>query len=256
MGYAIKSNHSLTNNTINKLIILLQQEAEVEVPHVAREYWKVGAEIALAVCASLRGPEVLLLDLASIKNHIQKGKEGVLPDKPLRTGTNLTGVPHVAVVLIRKIKGDSGVDHHMLSLASTTMSGIALRWWLEKLIQVQQEEGCMHGPAFGYANGSVAALHEYGGILHHFLEMIQCENPELVAADDDVQANYGFFRTFRKTAKAKSRNTGLDSNAQTAINRWRTIENAKGGCSCFTMIKHYSNAQDLMPVTWWYLYVQ
>jgi hypothetical protein len=102
---------------------------------------------------------MLLLDLAGVMNHIHKGKEGVLPDKPLLTGTNLTGVPHVVVVLIGKFKGESGVHHHMLSLASTTMSGIALRWWLEKLIQVRQEEGCMHGPAFGYTNGSIAALH-------------------------------------------------------------------------------------------------
>ncbi len=127
MGYATKSNYSLTNNMINKLLILLQQEVEMEVPHVAREYWKVGTANMLAVCASLRGPEVLLLDLAGLKNHIQKDKEGVLPDKPLRTGTNLTSVPHVVVVLIGKFKGESGVHHHMLSLASTT-SGIALRW--------------------------------------------------------------------------------------------------------------------------------
>jgi hypothetical protein len=148
----------------------------------------------------------------------------------------------MVVVLIGKFMGESGVHHHMLSLASTTMSGIALRWWLEKLIQVWQEEGCMHGPALGYANGSVAALHKYNGILHHFLEMIQRENPELVAMDNDVLANYGFFRTFRKMAKAKARAAGLDSNVQTAMNRWRTIENAKGGCPCFTMIEHYSNA--------------
>ncbi len=122
------------------------------------------------------------------------------------------------------------------------MSGIALRWWLEKLIKVWQEEGCVQGPAFRYINRSVAALHEYDGILHHFLEMIQRENPELVAADDDVQANNGFFRTFRKTAEAKARAVGLDSNIQTAMNRWRTIENAKGGCPCFTMIEHYLNA--------------
>jgi hypothetical protein len=83
------------------------------------------------MCALLRGPEVLLLDLAGLKNHIQKGKEGILPDKLLQTGTNLTAVPHVVVVLISKSKGESGVHHHMLSLASTTMSRIALRWWLK-----------------------------------------------------------------------------------------------------------------------------
>ncbi len=72
--------------------------------------------------------------------------------------------------------------------------------------------------------------------------MIQHENPELIVADDDMQANYGFFRTFRKMTKAKARAAGLDNNIQTAMNRWRSIENAKGGRPCFTMIKHYLNA--------------
>jgi hypothetical protein len=88
MGYATKSNCSLTTNTINKLLSLLQQEAEAEVSHMAREYWKVGTAIVQAMCASLWGPEVLLLDLAGLKNHIKKGKEGVVPDKPLWTSTD------------------------------------------------------------------------------------------------------------------------------------------------------------------------
>jgi hypothetical protein len=197
-----------------------------------------------------------LLDLAGLRSHIQKGRDGILPDNPLRTGTNLTGVPHVVAVLIGRFKGESGVHHHMLNLASTSSLGISLRWWLEKLIQIRQEEGCQHGSAFGYSNGTVASLHEYDGILHHFLQMIQLENPELVATDDNVQANYIFFRTFRKTAEARARAAGLDSNVQSAMNRWRTVENAKGGRPRFTMIEHYSNAQDLMPVTWRYSYVQ
>jgi hypothetical protein len=40
------------------------------------------------------------------------------------------------------------------------------------------------------------------------------------------------------------------------MNRWRTIENAKGGRPCFNMVKHYSHARDLMTVTWRYSYVQ
>jgi hypothetical protein len=47
--------------------------------------------------------------------------------------------------------------------------------------------------AFSYANGSVATLHKYDGILHHFLQLVQQENPELIAEDNDVQGNYSFF---------------------------------------------------------------
>ena len=124
------------------------------------------------------------------------------------------------------------------------------------MIEVRAKEGYYRGPAFGHADGSVASLHEYDGILHHFLMMIQQENHELISEEDDVQSNYSLFRTFRKTAEARARATGLDASILNAMNRWRTIENAKGGHPCFNMIEHYSNARDLMPVMRRYSYVQ
>jgi hypothetical protein len=74
MGYTTKGNQSLSTNTILKVLALLKKEAEVESPPIAGEYLNVGAEIALTVCASLRGPEVLLLDLAGLLQNIEKGK--------------------------------------------------------------------------------------------------------------------------------------------------------------------------------------
>jgi hypothetical protein len=126
-----------------------------------------------------------------------------MPKKPLKVGTNLTTAPHVMVVLLGNFKGETGVHHHMVSLASTTMSGIPLRWWLEKLLEVRRDKGCNHGPEFGCADGSVSLLHEYDGILHHFLGLIQQDNPELIAANDDVRANYSFFRTFQKQQRGE-----------------------------------------------------
>jgi hypothetical protein len=242
MGFTIKLNQSLTTSTITKLLALLKRESKVEPQNIAWEYIKVKAAIALAVCALLRGPEVFLLDLAGLRRNIDKGKNGILPPLPLKASVDLTEAPHVIVALLRNFKGKTGMHQHMIALASTITSGITLRWWLEQLVEVQAEEGCSHGPAFGYSNGLVATLHKYDGILHHFLQMIQQENPEMIAEDDDVQSNYGFFCTFRKSLEAKARAAGRDSSTLNAMNRWRTIENAKGGCPCFDMIEYYSNA--------------
>ena len=256
MGYATKANRSLTTPTVVRLLEIIRREAEEETPLIAREYYKVGAAVATAVCASLRGPEVFQLDLAGMISHINMGKGGIMPDRPLKTGTDLSTAPHVMVVLLGNFKGETGVHYHMVSLASTTMSGIPVRWWLEKLLDVRRDEGCHHGPAFGRADGYVSLLREYDGILHHFLAMIQQDDPELIAASDDVRASYSFFCTFRKTAEERARAANLDSSIQNAMNRWRTIENAKGGHTCFNMVEHYSHARDLMTVTWRYSYVQ
>ncbi len=192
MGYTTKGNHLLTSNAIHKVLALLKQEVEAEPLPIAREYLKVGAAIALATCASLRGPKVLLLDLAGLRQNIDKGKNGSLPQFPLKVSINLTEAPRVIAVLLGNFKGKTGVQHHMIALASMTKSGIALRWWLEELINIRVEEGCSHGPAFGYVNRLVATLHEYDGVLHHFLQLVQQENPELIAEDNDVQGNYSF----------------------------------------------------------------
>jgi hypothetical protein len=246
----------LTTATVVRLLKIICREAEEKAPLIAREYYKVGAAVATAVYASLRGLKVFQLDLAGMFSHIHMGRTGVMPEKPLKVGTDLTAAPHVLVVLLGNFKGETGIHHHIVLLASTTMSGIPLCWWLEKLLEVQRDKGCNHGPAFGRADGSVSSVHEYDGILHHFLGLIQQDDPELIAANDDVRANYSFFRTFQKTAEGRARAANLDSSIQNAMNRWRTIENAKGGRPCFKMVEHYSHARDLMTDTWRYPCVQ
>ena len=54
----------------------------------------------------------------------------------------------------------------------------------------------------------------------------------------------------------EGRAAGLDESVQTAMNRWRTIEQVKGRRPRFNMVEHYTHARDLMPVTWRYSYVQ
>ena len=137
MGYATKANQSLTTTTIVRLLDIICQEVEEEGPIVAREYYNVGAAVATAFCPLLRQPEVFQLDLAGMHSHIHMGRTGIMPDKPLKIGVNLTTAPHVLVVLFGNFKGETGVHHHMVLLASTTMSGIPLRWWLEKLLEVR-----------------------------------------------------------------------------------------------------------------------
>ena len=74
MGYATKANQSLTTTTIVRLLEIICQEVEEEGPIVAREYYKVGAAVATAVCTSLRGPEVFQLNLAGMRSHIYMGR--------------------------------------------------------------------------------------------------------------------------------------------------------------------------------------
>ena len=253
-GVHFKKQQPLGIGVISRLLKIIKEEAEDQEREVAREYIKVGAAVATAVCGSLRGSEVFMMKLSTLQIHIHMGREGTTPVEPMKAGIDLAKAPYVIITLLGEFKGELGFKYHPMSLASTTSSGIELRWWIEKLIQVQEEESCLSGPAFGHKDGSVALMREYDK--NHFLEMIQKENPDLISEGDAIQANYGFSRTFCRTAEGRARAANLDSGVQNAMNRWKKIEQAKGRCPRFNMVDHYFHAKDLMHVTWRYSFVQ
>ena len=122
---------------------------------------------------------------------------------------------------------------------------------------VRQEEGCVHGPAFGYKDGSVATLAEYDAILHEFLLELQEEEHSPFAPSDDIFKLFGFFRSFRKAAEGRAQEAALDKTIMAAMNRWRIWELARGQDPEFAcLIEHYTDAHQQLPQTWRYGYIQ
>ncbi len=230
MGYVCQRNQPLGIGIVARMLELVKFKLEEQDNWVAREYYKFGAAAALAVCGSLRGSEVLMLDLAGLWKYIEMGKDGIMPDEPLKAGTDLSKAPPVIAMLIGEFNGELGTRHHLLALASVASSEIELCWWLERLMSVREREGCRTGPAFGHKDGSVGLISEYNDILHYFLRILQKEEPDMISPTDDIEANYSFSPTFRRTAEGRARAAQLDSKDQNAMNRWRKIEEAKGKC--------------------------
>ena len=96
---------------IVKLLILVKEEAEEQDRDIASELFKVGAAIATAVCASLRGPEVFMMELSALRKHIQLGRGGIVPTNPMKAGTDLSTVPHV----INSKGNELGYKYHLMS---------------------------------------------------------------------------------------------------------------------------------------------
>ncbi len=160
MGYTTQQQQPLGTNVTVKLLKLIREEADEQDPSIAGEFFKVGAAIAMAVWASLRESEVFMMELATLRKHIHLGKGGVVPLDPLKAGIDLSTTPHVIITLLGEFKGELGYKYHLMSLASTTTSGIELRWWIETLIRIREDEGCITGPAFGHKDVSVALMRE------------------------------------------------------------------------------------------------
>lgn len=256
MGYSTTANKALRIGVVVRLLEVVKEEAEEAPGGFADVLYKFGAAVVVAQCGSLRGPEVLTMDLAGMRAHVSLGRTGTIPVDPMKVGQDLSGAPYIFLTLLGKFKGENGIRQHMICVSSTTISGIETRWWLEQLIEVREREGRREGPAFGHRDNSVMSLRELDGLLHHFLERIQKEDESLIAPFDNIAENYSFFRTFRKTAEGRARAANLESDVQNAMNRWRKIENARGRMPRFSMVDHYSDARDLMSVTWRYSFVQ
>ena len=107
-GYVTRRQQPLSTAAIIRLLELVKEEAEEQEHHVAREFFKVEAAIALALCGSLQGNEVFMLDLNGLRRHINLGKEGTLPEDPMKAGTDLSQAPHIIIPLLGEFKGELG----------------------------------------------------------------------------------------------------------------------------------------------------
>jgi hypothetical protein len=128
---------------------------------LANELWKVGKYICILTVASLRGHKGFYLDLAGLRKHINKGRTGVIlmaTDKHTVLSEEVCrNLPHVTICLRGKFKGKTGTDHHMITVANETSSGLRPRWWLERLVEVCELKGRVDGPAFASADGTLAS---------------------------------------------------------------------------------------------------
>ncbi len=97
-------------------------------------------------------------------------------------------LPHVMVCLLGKFKGEIGVDHHLIIIASETISGLRPRWWLEKLVDVCESEGRSIGPAFASADGRLlTSLLDYNALFRKYLARVQ-DKTSLIPGDLDVDS--------------------------------------------------------------------
>ena len=73
MGYTSEANKALQISKVVRVLELAKEEAEEAPPGWAADIYKFGAAMVVAQCGSLRGPEVLTMDLAGMHTHINLG---------------------------------------------------------------------------------------------------------------------------------------------------------------------------------------
>ena len=170
-----------------------------------------------------------------------------LQDNFLDRGADDEENPHVIVPLRGRFKGETGELFHLLVLSSVTRSSLAPRRWIEALVQIRKRQGLTSGPAFCDNAGNLIKSKIYEVIILDAIELIQIRKPSLVGTEVKVHEEYGISRSFRRGATTTARNAGVSDGDVTLINRWRTVESAKGRKPNQRMIDHYSEIRLMIP---------
>lgn len=256
MGVTSKANLPVSIRVIVELLKRIKSDAAGLVErNEADQLYKFGAFAAVCTAGSLRGCEGFLADLAGLIRNINKGKHGSVPDKLKEEFDEDVAekLPHVVICLLGRVKSETGEDTHQIGVANTTRSGIEVRWWIEKLIEICRHEGRRSGPAFATPEGKLASSMEFNVLFRKYLEEIQSETT-LIEDKIVVKEAFGISRTFRKTAEARATRAGISAKVQDKMNRWKSIENADGKKPRHNMRDLYAGVLAQMPTTWRYSY--
>ena len=253
MGHKSRANHAITMGAMVQTIALIKESAVGAEDVLEGNYlYKVGAFLTICTAASLRGYEGFYVELGALRRFIDTGRDGALPERLTRhtvlTEEQCQRLPHVVLPMLGRFKGELGIDHHIVNVASETMSGLEPRWWLEKLIEVTESEGRTSGPAFADPMGVLADAGDYDATFRKYLLKVQ-ETSNLIPKDSDVLTMYGISRTPRKTATSRAKRAGFDGLLE-EMNRWRKVELSATRRVRQRMSALYSEAVLMMPTTW------
>jgi len=227
MGQEAHQNLAISVKVMLALLALLDREWEAAEQQARQSLAMIGAYACIAYGGSFRGDEVFHTDLCELLKH---STTPLIENK----------LPYVLIPLLGRFKNEDGEHYHLIPLAFETRSGIEIGKWVERLVQVKKSHRQTGGPAFSNQSGRHISQHWMEMEILDRQHQVQIENPEVIPNDINVYEEYGISRSFQRGASTQARNQCVDENDINLINRWRTVENAKGCKPKLQMQDHYS----------------
>jgi hypothetical protein len=232
MGQDVRQDWAITLGAMNALMLSLEQAWTRATTLEGRdEVASCAAYAVVAFCGSFRGNEVFLVDLAGLRRFLRE----------------LAGETFVIIPLLGRYKGEQHSRYHLAPLAAQTDSGLQVRVWIQRLVQVRERQGQTHGPAFQDGKGNILSSSKMEGSLVEYLQAVKDTQPGVIPPEVDCGEHFGISRSFRRGATSAARARGVDDRQVELINRWRKVESAKGRHPSLPMIEHYSDIQALVP---------
>jgi hypothetical protein len=197
MGQIVKQDRAILLTLMHALCQVLESEWEnAETLHQRSLVATLGAWVVICFCGSFRGPEMFLVDLFGLAKYV--GVDRFAGDQEF-----------VIIPLLGRFKNELGEQYHLTPLAASTKSGLQVKTWVRRLVEVRRLELRDRGPAFSTSEGSIPYSWYERDFMDRFM-LIQRQDPTIIEADTLVSEEYGISRSFRRGATSEARARGIE----------------------------------------------
>jgi hypothetical protein len=212
MGDNFQQDLGLTADIMVKLLERLELEWKVTGKDGEERLWiiQLGVFCLAGYARALRGEEITKIELGGVRKYFVDG------------GTSAT--PHVMFTLVGRFKGEQGERHHMMPFDAITGSGLEVRKWVERLIQVKEKRCVVTGFMFTRQDRSRAKSSDFEMDIADRLIWVQNHYPGVIPREVDIYAHFGVSRSFRRGATTQSLIVGLTEATIDANTRWQKVE--------------------------------
>ena len=230
MGRMVKQDMGLSFDMLVSLLRLYEEELAEGGTTEERKRMIVLCAGAFTVlfAGALRGGEVFMLEASEFVKRRDDGRDD-------RRGG------HVVIPLMGRFKNETGERNLIIVLANKTNGGLNVRKWIDRFTALLLFEG--HGESTGPAvcdkKGYVMERWKMNGELHEILKRVQNLEPNLIPSDVEVDKRFNLYRSFRRGATTRAKEMGVSEPTIDMNNRWRLVQNKKGGLPNLPMTQLY-----------------
>lgn len=187
-----------------------------------------GAALVILYAGALRGGEIFLLEASELVKRCDYGKKHPT-------------LPHVTAPLMGRFKNETGERNVLIPLPNVTASGLAIRLWVERLVNLLISEGRHKevGPAICDYDGFVMPRARVNFVLHSALKKLQAERTDIVPLDMDVENDTSIHRGARRGAHTRAKEAGVPEPIINLNNRWRKSQSRSGSMPKLSMSELY-----------------
>jgi len=231
MGQIHKPNLALTTELIVKLLSLITQQIQ-EAEQLKDQFDLVvfGNFVVFSYVLSLRGSEGAMLNLSTMAKYRDSSKDSFI------------------VALKGKIKGEANERDHLFHCVNETSSGIKARVWIGLLMVVHEKAGRSGGPGITNWDGTILKSSELDDRLHELLMCLFDEGvkfPPEINTQEDIIERFSIFRSLRRASDTRALEKKVGESDIDVVNRWKSVEMAKGSRPGRSMRQHYAEVSNL-----------